>query len=119
MAQTHDYMNPDVPQDYYHGDCPTLYALNKFNQKWKLPVLWQVYLHDQIHYNQLKRQVVGITNTMLAKSLKELESDGLLSRHQFETNPPTVSYQLTKTGKQLLRTLQPLYSWGDKQLQRS
>ncbi|PWG00458.1 winged helix-turn-helix transcriptional regulator [Levilactobacillus bambusae] len=108
-----DYLNPNVPLDYYHDNCPTLMALKLVNQKWKLPILWQIGLHQELHYNQLKRQLIGITNTMLAKSLRELDGDGLVLRHQFDTTPPTVTYALTDQGKQLLITLEGLREFGE------
>ena len=96
-------------------DCPILYALNLIGKKWKLPILWNLRDNNALHYNQLKRKVTGITNTMLTKSLKELESDGLVLRQDFKTIPPSVEYKLTKRGEELIPALRELYYWGKKQ----
>lgn len=68
--------------------------------------LWYLMLKDGQHYNELKRTVEGITNTMLTRSLRELEEDGLLYRHDHQTNPPSVTYHLTDLGKSLIDTME-------------
>lgn len=104
-----------APQDYYHEDCPVLYALNLVGQKWKLPILWQLGGQSR-HYNQLKRRVTGVTNTMLTKSLRELEAAGLVDRQVLPLNPPETCYRLTDRGRSLLPTLQQLHEWGATQI---
>lgn len=95
-----------------NGKCPILHALSIIGQKWKLPILW--YLHEKktTRYNELKRRIPGITNIMLTKSLRELESSGLVSRHVFDLIPPKVEYSLTPLGLQLIPALNELYKWG-------
>lgn len=101
-----------------NSECPILYALQIIGQKWKLPILW--YLHEQknTRYNELKRRIPGITNIMLTKSLRELESAGLVYRTIYETIPPKVEYGLTETGQNLLPTLNELYKWGEMQMNK-
>lgn len=67
---------------------------------------------DAQHYNELKRSIGSITNTMLTKSLRELEEDGLLKRISKGTVPPSVTYHLTDTGKDLIYTMGDLFEWG-------
>ena len=95
-----------------NGNCPILHALSIIGQKWKLPILW--YLHEKktTRYNELKRRILGITNIMLTKSLRELEFSGLVSRHVFDFIPPKVEYSLTPLGLQLISALNELYQWG-------
>lgn len=69
-----------------------------------------------IRYNELQRKVVGITATMLTEDLRELESDGLISRKQYSTITPTVEYSLTEKGKALIPALDTLYQWADDQM---
>lgn len=92
--------------------CPILYSLKIIGSKWKIPILWHLMLEDGQHYNQLKRTVGNITNTMLTKSLRELEHDGLVRRHSYETVPPAVTYHLTDLGKSLVLTMGELFDWG-------
>ena len=59
---------------------------------------------------------VLVTATMLTKDLRELENDGLISRKQYSTIPPTVEYSLTEKGKTLIPALDTLYQWADNQM---
>ena len=105
-------------KNIYETKCPILYAMEIIGQKWKLPILW--YIADaenqKLRYRELERKVVGITATMLTKDLRELENDGLISRKQYSTIPPTVEYSLTEKGKTLIPALDTLYHWADDQM---
>ena len=100
-------------QDVADNRCPILHALDVVGQKWKLPILWYLHEAEATRYNELKRRMPGITNTMLTKSLRELEQAGLVSRNQYDTVPPRVEYSLTDLGRDLLPTLNELYKWGE------
>ena len=102
-------------ENIYETDCPILFAMEIIGQKWKLPILWYIADKEVIRYNELQRKVVGITATMLTKDLRELENDGLISRKQYSTIPPTVEYSLTEKGKTLIPALDTLYQWADDQ----
>ncbi len=99
-------------QHISNQDCPIIHALSIVGQKWKLPILWYLYETQSTRYNELKRRIPGITNIMLTKSLRELESDGLVNRRVFENIPPKVEYSLTPLGLQLIPALNELYKWG-------
>mgnify|MGYP002863273512 CR=1 FL=1 len=103
-----------VDENIYDTDCPILYAMELIGQKWKLPILW--YLHEKptTRFNELKRRIPGITTMMLTKSLRELESCGLVNRRVYEVIPPKVEYSLTGRGKSLMPILDQLCEWGDE-----
>lgn len=67
-----------------------------------------------MRYNQLKKEIQGITNMMLTQSLKELESYGIVYRKQFMEIPPRVEYSLTDIGENLIPALKALADWGNK-----
>ena len=67
-------------------------------------------------YGELRRLVFGITNTMLAGSLRELEADGLVARTQYPEMPVRVEYSLTEKGRTLIPILMELRDWGDANL---
>ena len=92
--------------------CAVIHSIEIIGSKWKIPILWTLTLEDGLHYNQLKRKIGGITNTMLTKSLKELEKDELIIRISYGTIPPSVSYHLTEIGKELILTFEELQKWG-------
>ena len=104
--------------DVVNKKCPILCAMNVIGSKWKLPLIWYLHEKENTRYNELKRRIPGITNIMLTKSLREIESDGLVVRRVIDPNPPKiVEYSLTPLGKELIPALNELYNWGKKFLQ--
>lgn len=59
-------------------------------------------------FNQMKREFDGITATMLSRRLKTLEAEGIVCRCVNDTSPPTTSYELTETGRELARLLKEI-----------
>lgn len=100
----------------YQIQCPIIYALDLVGGKWKLPIMWYLFGSKTVRYNELKRSVVGVTNMMLSKCLKELEGAGLVVRFQYPEIPPKVEYSLTERGQRLIPALQEVYKWGETQL---
>jgi DNA-binding HxlR family transcriptional regulator len=86
--------------------------LSVIGGKWKILILCTIDLGRIIRYNELKQRIAGITNTMLANSLKELEGDGLVSRKQYMEIPVRVEYSLTEKGKSILPVLTQLRQWS-------
>ncbi|MBH0161652.1 winged helix-turn-helix transcriptional regulator [Fictibacillus sp. 26RED30] len=93
-------------------DCPLTFALTLIGSKWRLPIIWALWKNKRIRYNELKRQVDGITNMVLSQSLKEMEKQGLIVRTQFMEIPPRVEYSLTEAGEALIPSLKSLAEWG-------
>lgn len=92
--------------------CPLTAVLSVIGGKWKIPILCAISNTGTTRYNELKRKLPSVTNTMLANSLRELESDGLVFRHQYAEMPVRVEYSLTETGESLLPILTQLQAWG-------
>ncbi|KRQ86169.1 HTH-type transcriptional activator HxlR [Caloramator mitchellensis] len=92
--------------------CPLIFALELIGGKWRLPIIWALSKHETIRYNELKRNIPGITDMMLTQSLKDLESYGIVIRKQFIEIPPRVEYSLTENGKNLIPALKALANWG-------
>ena len=96
--------------------CPLKFLAETFGGKWKLPIL--CILADQApkRYSVIKRRLGNITNMMLAQSLKELESAGMVSRKQFNEIPPHVEYSLTEKGKRALPMLTAAADWAMQEM---
>ncbi len=91
--------------------CPVSFTLDKVGGRWKPLILWN--LRDgQKRYSDLRRAIPPITEKMLIQHLKQLESDGLVSRTVIEIMPPHVQYTLTTSGAELLPALDTLAQWG-------
>lgn len=101
----------------YVDKCPIVYAMELIGSKWKMPILWNLTQEDGLHYNELKRRIHGVTNTMLTKCLRELEVEELVTKNSYGTVPPSTTYHLTDIGKQLVPSLDGLYQWGEGHLQ--
>lgn len=93
--------------------CPVKSALDIIGGKWKLRILVQLLKKEVVRFNELKRDVSGITNTMLSNSLHELENDELITRNQYNEMPVRVEYTLTDRGKSLLPLIYELTIWWD------
>lgn len=94
--------------------CPLGGALRLIGGKWKIPILCALYQDGTTRYNELKRKIKGITNTMLASSLRELEEDGLIVRKQYMEMPLRVEYSLADSCGDLMPILSRLAQWGVK-----
>lgn len=95
-------------------ECPLQKALKRIGGKWKIPILCVLSGGQGVRYNELMKKVQGITNTMLASSLKDLEKDGLITRVQHNEMPIRVEYFITEKSMELMPTLQSLAIWGMK-----
>ncbi len=93
--------------------CPLGKALSVIGGKWKLRIICTLYLDGTQRYNDLLKKTSGITNTMLAASLRELEADGIVIRNQYAEIPPRVEYALTDHGKALWPVLHRLAHWAN------
>lgn len=66
---------------------------------------------NTMRFNELKRNVPGISQRMLTLQLRELETDGLVSRHHYPEIPARVEYELTKLGQSVLPIFENLTTW--------
>ena len=87
-------------------------ALNTIGGKWKLPILCSLLANGASRYNELLKNIRGISNTMLSKTLKEMEDDGLVERAEYLEVPVRVEYDLTEKARQLQPILDDLIRWA-------
>ena len=92
--------------------CPADAIFRYIGGKWKLKVLCTLHYNEVLRYGEIKRMVKGVSPTMLANSLRELEEDGLISRRQFNEIPPHVEYSLTEMGRDLFPVFYAIMNWG-------
>lgn len=96
--------------------CGLKKVLDIIGGKWKILILCLMNEKHVMRYGEMRRSVYGITNTMLAQSLKEMEEDGLVERHQYNEMPVRVEYSLTPKALSLLPILMELKNWGAENL---
>ncbi|MGC0371082.1 winged helix-turn-helix transcriptional regulator [Microbacterium sp. SLBN-111] len=97
------------PEAFSDG-CPTRTVLDHVMGKWGVLVL--VALSDGTQrWGELRRNISGISEKMLASTLKTLEADGLVRRTAYPEVPPRVEYALTALGRDLMMRMLPLMDW--------
>mgnify|MGYP002522581847 CR=1 FL=1 len=96
--------------------CGLKKVINIVGGKWKIMILCVIDRDEVVRYGDLRRTIYGITNTMLAQSLKDMEGDGLVIRKQYDEMPVRVEYSLSEKAKSLIPILLELKRWGENNL---
>ena len=97
--------------DLFVAGCPSRTVLEHVTSKWGLLLLLALSEGEQ-RWSALRRRADGISEKMLAQTLRILERDGLVSRHAQATIPVRVDYSLTDRGHELSALLVPLAAWA-------
>ena len=93
------------------GQCQTINAvLSRVGDRWSVLVIFTL-RNGRKRFNELKREL-SISQRMLALTLRDLERDGLVSRHYHPTIPPKVEYELTPLGHSLRGPVGVLAEWA-------
>ncbi|MGB0920351.1 MAG: winged helix-turn-helix transcriptional regulator [Alphaproteobacteria bacterium] len=100
-----------MKDDQKKTECPTELTLSVISGKWKILVIHWL-LEGPMRFNQLQRELGGITHRTLSKQLKEMECDGLITRKDYGEIPPRVDYRLTALGKSLAPILYAMEEWA-------
>jgi len=86
-------------------------AVGVLAAKWSVVVLTRLATGSS-RFNELLRQIDGVSRRMLSATLRQLERDGLVERHVYARVPARVGYELSPAGVELLDALAPLTGWG-------
>jgi len=104
-----------------HAVCtktPVGITLDVMGGKWKPIILWLL-KEKPLRFGDLKRNISAVTQKMLTRQLRELESDKLVSRKVYAEIPPRVDYRITPYGKTLFPVLESMCTWGEKHQKRN
>src|SRR5450432_2831618 len=116
-AQLRDQISPRKPRtakqaaDPYSAKCPTRVVLDRIADKWTVLVMGLL-SENPLRFNQLRREIEGLTQKMASQTLKALERDGLVARKATPTVPVTVEYSITPLGRTLAATVDGLRLWA-------
>ncbi len=91
--------------------CPVETSLNILGGKWKGVILYRL-LPGKKRFNELRREINGITHRVLTLQLRELEADHIIKRTVYAEVPPKVEYELTEFGRTVEPIIRALYEWG-------
>jgi DNA-binding HxlR family transcriptional regulator len=102
-----------IAESHSHHDCEFREMLSRVGDKWSLLVVFTLERMParRGRFSDLKRSVPGISQRMLTATVRNLERDGMLTRHVYAEVPPRVEYQLTALGKGLTEPVLGLVSW--------
>jgi len=92
--------------------CPVRGVLDRIGDKWSTLIVITL-AEKPLRFGQLRRTIPDISQRMLTQTLRDLQRDGLISRHVFPTQPPSVEYRLTAMGQSLLEPLASLVRWAE------
>jgi DNA-binding HxlR family transcriptional regulator len=103
---------PVLPPQPHQGDCRGVASvLARVGDKWSVLVIMML-RNGPKRFNELKREIGGISQRMLTLTLRGLERDGLVTRTVFPTIPPRVDYELTDLGRGLAKPVMALGEWA-------
>ena len=90
-----------------HPVCPAATAVSLIGGKWKLLIIRNL-KERPWRFNELQRDIEGISQKVLTDSLRQMIDDGLVYRHDYQEIPPKVEYGLTELGKEMLPIIDAL-----------
>jgi DNA-binding HxlR family transcriptional regulator len=102
---------PDVfihKQRFYN---PVDYVLQQIGGTWKAPVLWRLKFKT-LRYTELEKDIPHISQKMLTKTLKELETAGIIDKKVFAKVPPHTEYSLTAKGRKIILLIESIRNAG-------
>lgn len=89
-------------------------SMDVLSGKWKISIISSICYYNKRRFSDILNDVVGISNKMLSKELKELELNKIVKRTVLDTQPITVQYELTEHGQTLKTIINNLTDWGLK-----
>ncbi|MFL9836407.1 helix-turn-helix domain-containing protein [Flavobacterium sp. ST-75] len=87
-------------------------AIYVLNGKWKLPLVLCL-MHSSKRFNEIQKEIKGISPKVLANELKDLELNFLIKRNVYPTTPVTIIYEATDYSHTLKNILTELSNWGE------
>ncbi len=111
-----EYLNRVLTAPVSDTCCPMHRTLELLSGKWRTHIIYELCKKPSYRFDELKKAVPPITNTMLTNTLRDLEKYRIVHREQFNEIPPHVEYSLTEKGRALLPVFTELAHWGETYL---
>ncbi|MFM5954054.1 MAG: winged helix-turn-helix transcriptional regulator [Novosphingobium sp.] len=107
-------LSPTIAPAPGHGwHCPAELTLELLAGKWRAMIVFWL-MPGPLRFNELQRRLGAITHRTLSKTLKEMETEGLVSRQDYGEIPPRVDYALTARGRGLQPVLEAMERWSSE-----
>ena len=91
--------------------CPVATTVSLIGSKWKLLIIRNL-LARPWRFNELKKDLDGISQKVLTESLRSMEADGIITRTVYPEVPPRVEYALSELGESMRPIIQSMEAWG-------
>ena len=91
--------------------CPVATTVQLIGSKWKLLIMRNL-LKRPWRFNELRRDLDGISQKGLTDSLRSMEEDGIITRTVYPEVPPRVEYALSELGESMRPIIQAMEQWG-------
>ena len=92
-------------------ECPVATTVSVIGSKWKLLIIRNL-LDRPWRFNELKKDLDGISQKVLTDSLRAMENDGIITRTVYPEAPPRVEYALSELGESMRPILEAMRQWG-------
>ena len=92
--------------------CPIKGIIDIIGKKWALLIINALRNQGKLRFNDLMKQLNGISPKTLSDTLKELQAEKLINRESFAEIPPRVEYSLSQDGIKLGKAIIPLIKWA-------
>lgn len=93
--------------------CPVATTVQLIGSKWKLLIMRNL-LARSWRFNELKRNLEGISQKVLTESLRSMEEDGIIKRTIYPEVPPRVEYSLSELGESMRPIISAMEAWGNE-----
>ncbi len=91
--------------------CPVATTVQLIGSKWKILILRDL-LQRPWRFNELQRDLEGISQKVLTESLRSMEKDGIIERKIYDEVPPRVEYSLSEIGESMRPIIKSMETWG-------
>lgn len=92
-------------------ECPVATTVQLIGNKWKLLIIRNLRVRPW-RFNELQKNLDGISQKVLTDSLRSMEEDGLITRTVYAEVPPRVEYALSELGETMRPILDAMEAWG-------
>lgn len=92
-------------------ECPVATTVQLIGSKWKILIIRNL-MQRPWRFNELKRDLTGISQKVLTNSLRSMELDGIIKRKTYPEIPPHVEYSLSDLGKSMKPIIEAMAQWG-------
>lgn len=93
-------------------ECPVATTVALIGSKWKILIIRNLLVRPW-RFNELKKDLEGISQKVLTDSLRSMEEDGLITRTVYPEVPPRIEYALSDLGRSLKPILDAMVEWGN------